>query len=72
MALSKSKKKLEREITVSLQPSVARDLITVLYKFSNNKMEFMTVGNKSHADRLLALNLFREDVAEALRRVQLK
>ena len=61
------KKKPEGEIVVSLRPSVAKDLITVLVGFSVHKMGLLAVGEKSHADRLLALNLFREDVAEALR-----
>lgn len=66
------KRKPEPTISVGIRPSVARDLIYVLSKFSTNKMELLQPGQKEHADRLLALNLFREDVAEALRKAERK
>ena len=57
---------------MSLRPLVAKDVISILSKFSWHKMELLQVGQKEHADRLLALNLFRESVAEELRKVEKK
>ncbi len=64
----KKRKKPEPEFKVGLRPSVAKDLIVVLAKFSNNKMDLLQMGQKDHADRLLALNLFRIDVENALKK----
>ena len=63
---TKTGKHKEREISVSLSPSVARDLITVLQKFSQNQMERLLHGDKKRADRLMALNLFRADVEQKI------
>jgi hypothetical protein len=62
------KKKPEPEMQVRLRLSVAKDLIVVLSKFSNHKMDLLRPGEKDHADRLLALNLFRVRVEEELRK----
>ena len=64
------KRKPEPTLTVGIRPSVVKDLITVLSKFSWHKMELLQLGQKEHADRLLALNLFRESVAEELRKFE--
>lgn len=61
----KKKQKPERKFEIMIAPSVARDLITVLYKFSEHKMELLHLGQDDQAERLLKLNLFREDVREA-------
>ena len=58
--------KAKRTITVSLPVDTAYDLVTVLRKFSEQKMERLLVGNYEQASRLLALNLFRADVEAAL------
>ena len=55
-------------MTVSLGLSVARDLVTVLAKFSDHKMTLLQLGQKEQANRLLNLNLFRISVEEAMRK----
>ena len=60
------RKEAEATVTVALRPSVARDVITVLRKFSEQRMEKLLVGDHDTADRLLALNLFRHDLEETL------
>jgi len=62
------KSKGEQELTVKLLPQTAKDLITVLMKFSNHKHDLLAYGATDQADRLLALNLFRVDVENALRK----
>jgi len=61
-----ARKKAEATISVALRLSVARDLVTVLRKFSELQMERMQVGDLVRADRLLALNLYRRDLENAL------
>ena len=61
-------KKEEPELTVKLRLSVARDLVTVLAKFSDHKMTLLQVGQREQATRLLNLNLFRISVGEAMRK----
>lgn len=63
-----AKRKEEEKLTVKLSPAVAKDLVTVLMKFSNHKHDLLAYGQTDQADRLLALNLFRLDVEEALRK----
>lgn len=60
----------EPEITVRLRLSVARDLVTVLAKFSNHKMQLLQMGQHDQATRLLNLNLFRVDVEEKVRKAE--
>ena len=60
------KKAGEGTLSVSLSPSVARDLITVLQKFSVHKHGLLQMGEKEQAQRLLELNLFRQEVEERL------
>lgn len=67
--MSKPKKR-EPEIQVGLSLSVAHDLVTVLAKFSNLQMERLLHGDTKRADRLLALNLFRAEVEEQIRKVE--
>jgi hypothetical protein len=59
----------EATVEVALRPSVAKDLIVVLLKFHENKMELLQIGQSDHAERLLGLNLFRHDLEEAIRKV---
>ena len=53
-------------LNLAFSPSVARDVVTVLRKFSEQRMEKLLVGDHDTADRLLALNLFRRDIENAL------
>ena len=64
-----AKKLVEPQVTVSLGLSVARDLVTVLAKFSNHKMTLLQVGQHDEATRLLNLNLFRRGVEDEMRKV---
>ena len=64
----KTRKPQEPQVTVSLGLSVARDLVTVLSKFSDHKMSLLQLGQKEQATRLLNLNLFRVSVEEAMRK----
>ena len=65
-----AKKGREKEITVSLPLSVARDLVSVLAKFSLYKADSLRMNQHDHASRLLNLNLFRVSVEDALRRIK--
>jgi len=60
------RKKGEAMLNLAFSPSVARDVVTVLRKFSEQRMEKLLVGDHDTADRLLALNLFRRDIENAL------
>lgn len=62
-----AKKKAEPRIAVGLRPAVAKDVITVLRKFSEQRMEKLLPGEHDKASRLLDINLFRADLEEALR-----
>ena len=66
--MAKAVSKKEPMLQVSIKPSVARDLIRVLSKFSAHQMEGLLYGDTKRADRLLALNLFRAHVEEAMRK----
>lgn len=70
MAKTVSKKKASAVdyLSVRIEPSVAKDLITVLAKFSNLQMDHLLYGDKKKADRMLALNLFRVSVEEEMRK----
>ena len=62
------KTKEEPELTVKLRLSVARDLVTVLSKFSDHKMSLLRLGQKEQVTRLLNLNLFRVSLEEEMRK----
>ncbi len=66
--MKRKPKKPEPRITVGLRLDVAKDLITILAKFSDHKMKLLQVGQTDQAERLLNLNLFRFDVEAAVRK----
>ena len=58
----------EATLNVGLRRSVADDLVVVLRKFVDMRMEKLLPGDTDTATRILGLNLFRHEVENALER----
>lgn len=58
----------EATLNVAIRRSTADDLVVVLRKFCDLRMEELLPGQTEKATRILGLNLFRHEVEGALER----